>query len=131
MIRMRPHHLLCVRAWRGKGYDERFAERMHRIVESLGAFPEVALVEGADDACEACPKLDAGGRCESEGKVARMDARVLALLDVAPGTYPYLELARAVDRAIDERGFDSVCASCEWYGLGWCKEAIVQRRAEG
>ena len=57
MIHLRPHHLLCLQAFRGKGYSESFVKKMTEVHAMLRENPklEIRLAEGADDLCAACP----------------------------------------------------------------------------
>ena len=85
-MKLRPHHLLCLQKYTGKGYDEAFTAHMNGLLGRLAAHPEEEgqLTEGADDLCAACPH-NAGGRCDSQEKVTRMDRGVLAALDLSYG----------------------------------------------
>lgn len=63
-MRLRPHHLLCVQGYRGKGYDAAFCANMARIARALDRDPTLPVIvtEGPDDICAACPHLK-DGRC--------------------------------------------------------------------
>lgn len=51
MIRLRPHHLLCVLTYAGRGYTPRFTSSMDDLIQRLGRGEEVAIVDGPDDIC--------------------------------------------------------------------------------
>lgn len=43
LIHLRPHHLLCLQAFRGKGYSEDFVKKMTEVLNKLlenGSAPE-------------------------------------------------------------------------------------------
>jgi uncharacterized protein len=50
-VQLRGHHFLCILTYRGKGYTERFVERMSAVVEAVNAGAPVILVSGPDDIC--------------------------------------------------------------------------------
>lgn len=105
-VTLRPHHLLCLRNFVGKGYSAGFTANMaaiHKRLMSDGT-TAVKLTRGADDICAACPR-DHGGVCESEALVCELDGNVAAVLaGVTTGTYAELDAAVG----------DMTCAGCEW-----------------
>ena len=119
-MKLRPHHLLCLQKYTGKGYDEAFTAHMNGLWGRLAAHPEeeVQLTEGADDVCAACPH-NAGGRCDSQEKVTRMDRGVLAALDLSYGQRDsWGALARrAAERVLSTEEFERICADCQWIEL--------------
>ena len=83
VVRLRPHHLLCLQNFRGKGYSPAFVEKMTEASACLGLSPgdrsdrqspgaAILLVQGADDLCKSCPNC-IEGQCASL-KPARFDA---------------------------------------------------------
>lgn len=72
MIKLRPHHGMCINNFRGKGYDLRFTQHMTSIVENLYKDPEqeILIVESTKDdiICSKCPNND-NDLCKSERKV--------------------------------------------------------------
>lgn len=130
-MKLRPHHLLCVRKYTGSGYDEAFTAGMDALVRRLRACPDtpVTLAEGRDDLCAACPHM-AGGRCDSEEKVNRLDRGVLEACGFSAGeTRSWSALARtAGEQVLETDMFEKVCGDCEWFDLcratreGWIDE---------
>ena len=131
-MRIRPHHLLCLQTWAGRGYSEAFTENMNRIAAKLREHPEepVTLAAGADDICAGCPNLLADGRCRSEEKVHSYDAAVRFLLENAATDQPvnrndlpprpYRELDLQVRASFGISPVPGICGDCEWYDL--CRE---------
>lgn len=35
MLKIRPHHILCMKAYIGKGYSQKFNENMEKIIKTL------------------------------------------------------------------------------------------------
>ena len=119
-MKLRPHHLMCLQKYTGKGYDEAFTAHMNGLLGRLAAHPEeeVQLTEGADDLCAACPH-NAGGRCDSQEKVTRMDRGVLAALDLSYGQRDSWDALarRAAERVLSTEEFERICADCQWIEL--------------
>lgn len=123
MLRLRPHHALCIQKYTGHGYDAAFTRHMDELVAELRRQPDtpVRLTEGCDDLCLCCPN-NADGVCATADKVRGMDEAVLRLCEYAYGQQlPWGELAGAASRRVfGTPDFETVCSDCEWYGL--CRE---------
>lgn len=116
IIRIRPHHGLCVQHYRGKGYSEAFVAHMSEIVAALNrSNSRVELVEGADDICSACPNC-VDGVCQDEAKVRRFDSQVLALGLLHEGdVITARDFTRRLRHTIIYQGrMGEVCGDCEW-----------------
>ncbi len=50
-IRLRPHHLLCILTYVGKGYSPAFTANYDAIAQRIADGEEILLVEGPDDIC--------------------------------------------------------------------------------
>jgi hypothetical protein len=121
-IRLRPHHLLCVLTFVGRGYDEAFTANLAAIVERLDGGTEIALVEDADDICGGgcAPQPHCRGEpAAARDRAASLDiARVLSRA-AAPGARLALRRAdwAALRRAFAEGGARAACAGCPWADL--------------
>lgn len=126
-MRIRPHHLLCMGNYIGKGYSREFEINMSRVIAELKNRSVLTPVEGADDICIACP-FDHRGVCETEEKVRRYDREVADRLGLVYGAeYEYEELARRVADEIYMTGdLTSICGDCEWHSL--CLDVIKNNR---
>jgi hypothetical protein len=129
--RLRAHHLVCLRLFRGQGYSPAFVENLEATLaraRSVGAI----VVEGVDDVCVACPGLD-GGRCawapDSDAEVRRLDALALRLLGCAPlDVIDWAAIEADVLEALPEWDTDA-CPSCEWRAV--CSGTIPSALAAG
>lgn len=112
---IRPHHLLCLYFFEGKGYSPAFVENMTGILRRLEQDASVTLTPGADAVCAVCPHNNRG-ICQSQDKVLRYDEAVLAALDLTAGeTAPWQGLRDiAFHRLIQNRRFLTICGDCEW-----------------
>ncbi|PSM17844.1 MULTISPECIES: DUF1284 domain-containing protein [Nitratireductor] len=122
-VRLRPHHLLCVLTYAGKGYSPAFTANMTAIAGRLAGGEDVEVVAGPDDVC--APLLsDPQPHCHrasvSERDRAAIDdlGRVLALPVRLGGRLrldaTWLGRLRAAFAAGHVR---SACHECEWDAL--------------
>ena len=120
MMKLRPHHLLCLQKYTGRGYDGPFTAHMNELVRRLTADPQepVQLTQGRDDVCVACPHL-VDGRCASQEKVTHMDRGVLGACGFAYGQVDsWRALAVSAENKIFQtEQFNEICGSCQWIEL--------------
>ncbi len=114
MLKIRPHHLLCLQSFEGKGYDEAFTLNMSKIVKQLKSCPKVELVSSLDDVCSCCP-LQIENKCLTEQKVQEMDFKVLQYFNLQYRVYNYCDLVQIVQKELTKTVFDDICQTCEWY----------------
>ncbi|MFB9150562.1 DUF1284 domain-containing protein [Roseovarius ramblicola] len=130
-LRFRPHHFLCVLGFAGKGYSDRFTANMARIVRgglraADGDETVIEVVTASDDICAPCPKRR-GARCDSQEKVARLDARHAAALGLRAGDRLTWDEAQArIRRAVAPGDLSSLCTGCQWLDLGLCEAALAR-----
>jgi len=122
-IRLRPHHLLCLLTYVGKGYSPAFTANYDVIAGRLSRGEEIEIISGPDDVC--APLLEDGEpHCFNESVVERdrlaaRDVGALVGQDIAPGVVLRLEPQRLAEL---RAGFASgqvraACADCEWSEL--------------
>jgi len=127
MIRLRPHHLLCMLTYAGRGYTPRFTSGMDDLMARLGAGEEIILVEGPDDICapwlaEAAEGADIRAPHCHEASIAGRDSQAAAdvgrLLEreIASGSKLRLDadLLTRLRRAYQADTIRSGCTACEW-----------------
>jgi len=122
-IRLRGHHLGCIQGFAGHGYDEPFTARLAELALALRSDPTtaIALVEGTDDACIACPHRD-GTACakdaDADARVRSHDAAFCAALGLA--AQGHVTMADVSDRIARDpstrRAIREACAGCPWTG---------------
>ena len=121
-IKLRPHHLLCIQKFVGKGYDGVFTNHLAKIVELLSENPDtkITLVEGCDNVCTKCPNREEGA-CTDGQKVLDLDEGVLDACKLKPGTTDtWKSLSRtARERVFETEKFELICSSCQWFDI--CK----------
>lgn len=131
---LRPHHLLCLRLFEGRGYDERFTARMREVHTLMTASPETrfVLAAGADCLCAACPNRTEHQTCALGEEDARMrDNNALAALGARVGEeYSFAEVLGRIRGKMTEAAFASVCGGCGWHETGVCSYGKLRSKAE-
>jgi len=113
-LALRPHHILCLGFFRGKGYSEAFTRNMTGVLASLTSDTPVRLTVGHDILCAACPNR--GDGCPN---AAAYDRRVLELCGLGVGQLlPWRRLRQAAEEDILAPGrLAQVCGDCQWAAL--------------
>ncbi|SCH71928.1 DUF1284 domain-containing protein [Romboutsia sp. 1001713B170207_170306_H8] len=138
MLKIRPHHILCMRAYTGSGYSKEFSIKIESIIRNLKVYNEflksynlenevnkVEIVYSTDSICESCPnKLD-DNICNSQEKVNLIDCKMIKYFNIKEGVYNYKYIENLVYNNINEVIFDDICRSCEWYHVTNCKKYIL------
>ena len=121
MIKIRPHHLLCMKGFQGLGYSSDFIQKMTHVKDMFLNQPEleINLAAETDEICSACPH-NIEGVCRkhdtSEIDVRDQDFRVLKALGIPEHT---LKTVKELEDIIDERIssfplLTEICGTCEW-----------------
>ena len=118
VLRLRPHHLLCLQTFAGYGYSQGFVSHMAAVQQRLRQDPAAAivLVRGTDELCLHCPNC-VQDHCSSD-KPALFDRLVSDKLDSAclHGIPSCLHVTKQL--------LSECCPSCEWKEL--CLEQTAQ-----
>ena len=118
VVKLRPHHGMCLAYFVGEGYSEGFSAHMGRVLGSLEAETAVELTMRADAVCAWCPN-DHGGLCETAEKVRRYDRAVLERCGLEEGRIlPFGVLTSLVQERILAPGLRrDICGDCQWDSL--------------
>ena len=114
--KLRPHHVLCINFYVGKGYSKEFTENMSQIIENLQKNPLIEITTGHDVICSKCPCGDCTGKAES------YDRKVIAIA-VISGKMHWKDLQKTVrEKIIDTGRLHEVCGDCQWFCICGKKE---------
>lgn len=122
-VRLRPHHLLCLLTYVGKGYSAAFTATYDAIAARIGGGEDVVIIAGPDDIC--APLLaDAEPHCHRDS-VTERDRLALCdlgeLLTSPPRLGEHLTLAPELLQRMREAFVTgrtrTACAGCEWHSL--------------
>lgn len=137
MLKIRPHHILCIRAYKESGYSNEFLIKMEKVIKEINAYnkflniqskektKKVEIVYSTDSICESCPNKVDDNLCKSQEKVNLIDLKIINYFNIKEGIYNYNELENLVYNNINEEIFDDICKSCEWYSMTNCKKYIL------
>jgi len=118
-IKIRAHHLLCIpRFYRG-GYDEKFANNMKDVVQSIRKNPnqKVKIAIGKnDDLCNSCPYWykDKCVQSKKIGKwVVSQDKKVAKYLNLKPNSiHKAKDVFNLSMDKVNPKTIKSVCKDC-------------------
>jgi hypothetical protein len=126
MIALRPHHLLCVLTYVGKGYSVDFVNNFYVIITRINAGERtLRLIEGPDEICAGNRDGVCGeGRCDS---LRRHQADILAADDIesrlgvsarAGQTVEITpELIQKLRESFQKGEIRRACTACVWRDL--------------
>ncbi len=137
MLKIRPHHILCMRAFIGYGYSDEFNENMKYIIRKINAYNEkynidcnksekIEIKKELDSICLKCPHNNQN-YCTYEDKVNLLDEKVMKYFSIEPDIYEYKDIEDKVYKNITEEVFDDICKNCEWYDSIDCKKYIFKK----
>ena len=139
-VRLRPHHLLCMLAYAGKGYTPAFTENYDRVMARLSVGEDILVVAGPDDICAAL-LCEPDCHCHNASILQRdadAAAAVAQLLNrpVAAGetialndtVLTNLRTAFAAGTIRKACGAYENTTACEWYAF--CTEIAVEEYRE-
>lgn len=122
-VRLRPHHLLCLLTYVGKGYTSAFVANYDRIAQRLSEGEDILVVDGPDEICAAL-------LCEPEPHCFRESVRIRdaqaaadvgELLEICLSAGARIELYPALLAKMRKTFADGVtrkaCRGCEWFNL--------------
>ncbi|MGF9563402.1 DUF1284 domain-containing protein [Neorhizobium sp. JUb45] len=138
-VRLRPHHLLCLLTYVGKGYTPAFVDNYDRIARRLSEGEGIVVVDGPDDVCAAllCAPDAHCFRDSVRVRDAQAAADVGELLDMTVSAGARIDLHPALlarmRKAFAEGVTRKACLGCEWSalcsGVAACGYAEVRVRA--
>lgn len=119
-VRLRPHHLLCLLTYVGKGYSLAFVANYNAIAGRLAHGEDIMIVSGPDDIC--APLLDESEpHCLRESvmerdRLAARDIGVLLGVPVQEGCRiaPDPDLLMLMRTAFSAGDIRSACVGCQW-----------------
>jgi len=126
IIKLRPHHLLCLQGFSGKGYSKDFVSNMTKLKEDL--FKEDAMINlagGSDDICAKCPHLLMDGLCQTEKKVKTKDDKVVKYFGLGHKLYDFGALVNDIKNKITPSIMADICGDCAWYDNSHCRKNIL------
>jgi hypothetical protein len=123
MINLRPHHLLCVQGFEGKGYSSNFIKNMAGITDKLKNEKDTAVrvVFKTDDICAECPHKIGENLCAGDDKAQDIDRKVREYFNIEEKVYIYPEIIKKIKSGMTGEIMDDICGRCDWYHSSACK----------
>ena len=127
-MKLRPHHLMCIQSYVGKGYDEDFVKVMDKITYELRNNKEylINIVFSTDDICVACPNMLDINLCKTNEKVNNIDSKVIKYFNLEEKEYIYKDIVNYIENNITLEIMDDICKECEWYNISECRSIICK-----
>ena len=127
-MKLRPHHLMCIHSYVGKGYDEDFVKVMDKITYELRNNKEylINIVFSTDDICVACPNMLDINLCKTNEKVNNIDSKVIKYFNLEEKEYIYKDIVNYIKNNITLEIMDDICKECEWYNISECRSIICK-----
>lgn len=130
-VNLRGHHLLCLLAFRGKGYNRAFINNLAKLQEKIRNDKKIKIkiVEGADDICVQCPYLNGNTCCkeaeERTQKINKIDNNILNKLNFKKNEIITLsDLVKSLSQ-IPKQELAKLCSSCSWLKTENCPKEII------
>ena len=125
MIELRPHHLLCILNYIGKGYSESFTQNYDHITQRINQGEHaIKIVRGPDAICAPLKDDPDNYHCENESVQRRDDTTLQDLTRLLGHSIDYgdsltldqnfIENAR---QAFKNHTIRTACQGCEWFEL--------------
>lgn len=134
-IRLRPHHLLCMLTFVGKGYTPEFVRHFESVVSRIATGQEpIEIVEGPD---EICSSLSAQVDCHCHNASVKLrdahaaeDLGDLLQRPIRAGDQfiPNAHLVQTLRTAFAAGTIRQACSGCQWKSL--CDEIAQAGFAE-
>jgi uncharacterized protein len=120
-IRLRPHHLLCMLTFAGKGYTPAFVANFEQVASRIATGDEaIQIVEGPDDICSTL-LTEATCHCHNSSVTLRDHHAAAAIgdllsLPIRAGMHltPSPGLLQALREAFVTGTIRQACADCQW-----------------
>ena len=122
-LRIRPHHLLCILTYAGRGYSLSFVKNFNAIIERILSSEAIQIVAGPDDIC--APMLDSDDAHCRKPSVIERDLRATQALSrllntaLEPDTSIHLSAGqiRRMRHSFASGENRGACSGCEWHAL--------------
>ena len=129
MLKMRPHHSVCLQFFTGKGYSGGFVENMEWIKHALECCKgvEIVFVDKNDAICASCPQK-VKAVCSADGKADGYDKKCLKALGFHFGDRTGWEKLNKLvcSKIVADPGVRlKICGDCRWNAV--CQHVNVEK----
>lgn len=127
-LQIRAHHLFCLLAYEGNGYNKQFNETFSKLQGYyLKPNSKIEPISTPDGSCKSCPNFK-NWECQAEGGEANvndLDSNTIKLLDLEEGkSYNSEEIWDKISKlSIDK--ICKLCTGCSWLKKSACPPKIL------
>lgn len=132
-ISLRPHHLLCLKGYKGLNYSSIQVKHWSTISEKLKNSPDadILIVRGKDDLCQNCPATAKDTTFCKEFIVKILDRNIQSILGITAGEiYKYTELLKKLEQNMNYEKHEKLCQTCSWWKKGLCHDSFQKKPAD-
>jgi hypothetical protein len=130
-IRFRPHHLLCLLTYAGRGYSPAFTNNYDMIAGRISKGEDILIVDGPDDIC--APLLDeAEPHCWRHSVTKRDRLAASSLGKLLPGLMQTGAMVTLNPKVVQDmreafaaNHIRTACQGCKWHDL--CSRISIER----
>jgi uncharacterized protein len=123
-IRLRPHHLLCMLTFAGKGYTPEFVRHFESVVSRIATGQEpIEIIEGPDEICSSL-LAQADCHCDNASVKLRDQQAAGAIGDLLQRPIrageqfiPDSNLIQNLRSAFAQGTIRQACSGCQWKSL--------------
>lgn len=123
VVKIRPHHLLCILNFQGLGYSTEFVEKLRNVKNAIDDNSIILkLVEGQDDICKTCPN---SSKCSMMNYTRVLDKKVMVATELEYGIeYEAAKVMDIVKKNISWNILNMICENCAFYYK--CKQIYLK-----
>jgi hypothetical protein len=132
MIKLRPHHLLCIPRFKLGGYDAEIRNKTRAIQKKIKQNPQtkVKMIYGPDDICASCC-FCINKKCAKEKDlykvIRKIDEKVRKYLKIRKNQiFPAKEIFGLALEKIPNKRLKNFCGKCEFLRFCSAKKGLNQ-----
>lgn len=130
MIILRPHHLLCIKGYKGYNYNAAQVGVWDRVTKFLKDNPDtdIFIGQGKDSLCSTCPaglNSNNGIKICIEKNIRDLDVKVRQFLGLSIGEKKkFSELMDILNKKFTREKHEELCSKCFWWQKGLCRDSF-------
>lgn len=130
-ISLRPHHLLCLKGYKGLNYNQTQIMEWSKVSLELekNSDIDILIIDSCDDLCQKCPAIvnNKNLRCKTQS-VEKLDNAIKSLIGIVAGnTYKYKELTNKLNEIMTFDKHKNFCSNCCWWKKGLCQDSFIKK----
>ena len=126
-ILLRPHHLICMQGFVGKGYSEDFTKHFGELIDRIkNGEAIIQVTHQLDHVCSHCPER-CHGVCGHDEMVLALDRGYEEVLGLKGNEiFTWEALLELIQSHVKIDDFHRICATCSWKQFGYCEKGLKE-----